>query len=105
MNPVYLLHLITGQDIIGEVTFDEASMSYHVALPVTPHVSVGPDGGVRVGLMPLHPYAATAEKLVIGSYHVIYQQPVGEQMEQAYRQFHSPLVLPPQQSLSSLLKG
>jgi hypothetical protein len=101
-----LLHLATGEDIIGKVSFNAGDSTYIVDDPVSPHMQVDPStGSVRVGLMPLRPFAEETKQVVLSALHVVYVTPVAEQMQGAYAQYHSNIVLPDTTSLSSLLKG
>lgn len=101
-----LLHLATGEDIIGKVTFNAEDSTYLVHDPVSPHMQMDPStGSVRVGLMPLRPFAEETTQIALSALHVVYVTPVAEQMRTAYTQYHSNIVIPESSSLSSLLKG
>lgn len=106
MADVRLVHLATGEDVIGAVTFSVDDSTYHIEDPVSPHMQMDPaTSGVRVGLMPLRPFAEETPKVIISALHVVYVTPVSDQMQNAYRQYHSSIVVPESSSLSSLLKG
>jgi hypothetical protein len=106
MADIRLVHLTTGEDLIGAVTFETGDSTYHIEEPVSPHMQVDPSSGsVRIGLMPVRPFAEETKKIVISSLHVVYVAPISEQMQNAYRQYHSNIVVPDTGSLSSLLKG
>ena len=101
-----IVHLASGEDVVGLVTYDEARSGYLIRGPVTPHVEVDPQKGtMRLGLLPIRPYYGsdkTAE-IFISSLHALYVSNLSTQMEDAYRQYHSKIVLPAGTSLSSLL--
>lgn len=106
MADIRLVHLATGEDVIGVVAFNADDSTYHIDEPVAPHMQMDPSSGsVRVGLMPVRPFAEETKKIVVSSLHVVYVTPVSDQMQNAYRQYHSNIVVPESTSLSSLLKG
>ncbi len=97
----------TGEDVVGVVTYDEARSGYVVRNPVTPQVEVDPKKGtMRLGLLPIRPYYGSekTKEIFVAAAQVVYVTDLSEQMEDAYRQYHSKLVLPKKlDSLSSLL--
>lgn len=104
---VRLLHLATGEDIIGRVSFDSSTSVYTVEKPVSPHMTMDPTtGSVRVGLMPIRPYASEdVATLPVSALHVVYVAPLADQMLNAYTQFTSDIQIADASTLSSLLKG
>lgn len=99
---IRLLHLTTGEDVIGRMRLDDQQVTWLVEDAVMPNMAIDPStGSVRVGLLPIRPYA-DAENIRISTLHVIYDAPLTEQMETAYRSYCSGIVTsaPP---LSSLL--
>ena len=102
-----IVHLASGEDVDGVITYDEARSGYVVRNPVTPQVEVDPKkGSMRLGLMPVRPYYGSekTKEIFISTLHALYVTDLSEQMEDAYRQYHSKLVLPKKlDSLSSLL--
>ena len=74
---------------------------------MTPHVEVDPNKGtMRLGLLPIRPYSGSekTKEVFVSSLHALYVTDLSEQMEEAYRQYHSKIVLPKKlDSLSSLL--
>ena len=102
-----IVHLVSGEDVVGVVTYDEARSGYVVRNPVTPQVEVDPKkGAMRLGLLPVRPYYGSdkTKEIFVSAAQVMYVTDLSEQMEDAYRQYHSKLVLPKKlDSLSSLL--
>ena len=102
-----IVHLASGEDVVGVVTYDEARSGYVVRNPVTPQVEVDPKKGtMRLGLLPIRPYYGSekTKEIFVAAAQVVYVTDLSEQMEDAYRQYHSKLVLPKKlDSLSSLL--
>jgi hypothetical protein len=106
-----LLHLSTGQDIIGEVLRTETG--YDVRQPAMPQIQIDQAAqAMRIGIAPLHPWDQPSENSTIhlDAAHVVYMRPIPEQMANAYLQYRSGLVLgvptpPASPSLASLLKG
>ena len=101
-----IVHLTSGEDIVGRVVYDEARSGYMVYNPVTPQVDVDTKmGTMRLGLLPIRPYygADKVKEVFVSSLHAMYVSNLSEQMEEAYRQYHSRIVLPKLDSLPSLL--
>ena len=102
-----IVHLASGEDVVGIVTYDEARSGYVVRNPVTPQVEVDPKkGSMRLGLMPVRPYYGSekTKEIFISTAQVVYVTDLSDQMKDAYRQYHSKIVLPKKlDSLSSLL--
>src|SRR4051812_40662959 len=97
---VHNLHLSSGEDIIGEVTYGlETGDWYIVRRPVMPNFEMqyDPEGkptGYRITLVPLRPYLTGSEDVKIRFETVIYMLPVDARLEDIYRQTTSSLVLP-----------
>ena len=102
-----IVHLASGEDVVGLVTYDETRSGYVIRDPVTPQVEVdGTKGSMRLGLLPIRPYygAEKTKEIFISTLHALYVSSLSPQMEEAYRQYHSSIVLPKKlDSLSSLL--
>ena len=102
-----IVHLASGEDVVGVVTYDEARSGYVVRDPVTPQVEVDPKkGSMRLGLMPIRPYYGSekTKEIFVATAQVMYVTDLSEQMKDAYQQYHSKIVLPKKlDSLSSLL--
>lgn len=106
-----LLHLSTGQDVLGEVT--RTPTGYEVHQPAMPQIQIDQAAqAMRVGLAPLHPWDKPEERgsIHLDASHVIYTRPLPDQMTQAYLQYRSGLIMgvpsaPASPSLASLLKG
>ena len=102
-----IVHLASGEDVVGVVTYDEARSGYVVRDPVTPQVEVDPKkGSMRLGLMPIRPYYGSekTKEIFVSTAQVVYVTDLSDQMKDAYRQYHSKIVLPKKlDSLSSLL--
>lgn len=99
---IRMLHLTTGEDVVGRMRLDDQGVTWLVDDAVMPNMAIDPStGSVRVGLLPVRPYAET-DQLRISTLHVIYDAALTEQMETAYRSYCSGIVTsaPP---LSSLL--
>jgi hypothetical protein len=102
-STIRLLHLTTGEDIIGRMRLDDAQVTWIIEDAVMPNMAIDPStGAVRVGLLPVRPYADT-DHMQVSTLHVIYDAPLTEQMENAYRSYCSGIVAPATPSLSSLL--
>jgi hypothetical protein len=110
-TPYLLLHLTTGQDIIGEVTRTPAG--YDVQQPAMPQIHIDQAAqAMRIGIAPLHPWDRPEDRASIhlDMSHVLYTRPLPEQMVNAYLQYRSGLIMgaptgPASPSLASLLKG
>ena len=102
-----IVHLASGEDVVGVVTHDESRSGYVVRNPVTPQVEVDPKKGtMRLGLLPIRPYygAEKTKEIFVATAQVVYVTDLSEQMKDAYRQYHSKIVLPKKlDSLTSLL--
>lgn len=101
-----IVHLTSGEDVVGIVSFDEARSGYVIRDPVSPQVEVDTQkGAMRLGLLPIRPYYGSdkTKDIFISTLHVLYVTNLSKQMEEAYRQYHSKIVLPKLDSLSSLL--
>ena len=102
-----IVHLASGEDVVGVVTYDEARAGYVVRNPVTPQVEVDPKKGtMRMGLLPIRPYYGSekTKEIFVATAQVMYVTDLSEQMKDAYQQYHSKIVLPKKlDSLSSLL--
>ena len=102
-----IVHLASGEDVVGVVTYDEARSGYVVRDPVTPQVEVDPKKGtMRLGLLPIRPYYGSEKtiEIFVATAQVMYVADLSDLMEDAYRQYHSKLVLPKKlDSLTSLL--
>jgi hypothetical protein len=102
------VHLLSGEDIIGHVwlEIDAATglQSYRVERPVSPSLSMDPQGGVRVGLMPLRPYlpkVVPQVDLLLG--HVMWVTPIDGRMKDAYDRFVSDLIIATPSTLNEVL--
>ena len=104
---VQIVHLTSGEDVVGVVTYDEARSGYRISNPVSPQIEVDSQkGNMRMGLLPIRPYYGSekTKEVFVSSLHALYVTDLSEQMEEAYRQYHSKIVLPKKlDSLSSLL--
>lgn len=108
---VLLIHLSTGEDMIGEVR--RTPSGYELHRPALPQIQVDHAAqSMRIGIAPLHPWdqSATDETLYVDASHVVYTRTLPEQMINAYLQFRSGLVMgvpsgSASPSLASLLKG
>ena len=102
-----IVHLVSGEDVVGVVTHDEARSGYAIRNPLTPQVEVDPKkGAMRLGLLPIRPYYGSdkTKEIFVSSAQVVYVTDLSDQMADAYRQYHSKLVLPKKlDSLTSLL--
>jgi len=72
---------------------------------VTPLVAPTPDGRMSVQLMPARMFVKEGTPLEIDRSHVVYISDVPEQLEKAYRELTSNIVIAPASSLSTLLKS
>lgn len=110
-TPYLLLHLSTGQDIIGEVRRTPAG--YEVQQPAMPQIQIDQAAqAMRIGIVPLHPWDSPEDRssIHLDVSHVVYTRPLPDQMANAYLQYRSGLVMgvpsaPSSPSLASLLKG
>ena len=102
-----IVHLASGEDVVGVVTYDEARSGYAIRNPLTPQVEVDPKkGAMRLGLLPIRPYYGSekTKEIFVATAQVMYVTDLSEQMKDAYQQYHSKIVLPKKlDSLSSLL--
>lgn len=104
MQEVSVVHLSTGSDVVGKVAFPDA---YTVVItdPVTPLIAPTPNGQMSVQLMPARMFVKEGTPLEVSRAHVVYIAPVPPQLEQAYRELTSNIVIAPASSLSTLLKS
>lgn len=104
-----LVHLVSGEDIIGEIR--ESMDSLIIQYPVRPQVHIDPAAQtMRIGIVGLHPWEQekTDSTIQVHRQHVLYTRPLPTQMENAYLQYRSGLVMGAsvgEPSLASLLKG
>lgn len=107
MDTLRIVHLTTGEDIIGKTQFDVNENVYVITDPVSPHMAMDPaSGSVRVGLMPIRPFVdESLREVKISSLHVAYVAEIAEQMRNAYTQYTSDIQIADGATLSSLLKG
>jgi len=88
------VHLISGEDVIGKVFFDEKKMVYTIERPVMPNMQMDPNTrGIHVGLMPVRPYLDKTEKIDVLASHVLYFVLVTGKMEEIYQRFTSEIQL------------
>lgn len=81
------VHLISGEDIIGEVVV--LNDNIQVKNPVMPNAQFDPSNGqMRFGLMPFRPWIAD-EPLVMRGDKVVWMAPLRKDTEDAYRQIFS----------------
>lgn len=103
---VKILHVSSGQDIIGNVAYDEVNKEYTVDLPLLPQIRQDPTTGkFQVGLSAVRPYSEDLKKLVVRDAHVVYVIDPAEAMVKIYRNSTSPIIVPSLDlPISSLLK-
>lgn len=109
---ILVLHLSSGEDIIGKARLDDQGINWLVEDAIRPTIMPDPETGrPRVSLMPVIPYGET-DNLSISTLHVMFTVPAAEQMRDAYRQMTSGLVVPngmpptpPPGALKSILQG
>lgn len=114
MDNILVLHLSSGEDIIGKARLDDQQINWLVEGAVRPNIMMDPESGrARVALTPVIPYGES-DNLVISTLHVLFAVPAAEQMQNVYRQMMTgivtPDVLPPTggsegRSLKSLLQS
>lgn len=85
-----LVHLTSGEDIVGKVFRDEDG--YSIERPVVPQV-MSNGQQMRVALMPLRPYIEQETPIYVLNQHVLFVTPINEQMQQLYVQFTSNIVI------------
>ena len=94
MADILVLHLTSGEDIIGKARLDDQGANWLIENAVRPNVIVEPESGrARVALTPVIAYGES-DKLVISTLHVTFTIPASEQMVNAYRQMLSGIVTP-----------
>jgi hypothetical protein len=96
------LHLVSGEDIVGQ-TFEKRDvetgmLSYVVLHPVTPNIQMGStsDGrpAMRLGLLPLRPYIQDNPKeMEVPAVYVMYVVPAGEKLERTYIELTSDITI------------
>jgi hypothetical protein len=96
MSDVLNVHLISGEDVIGDCTFTDDGFIV-VTAPVLPNISMqmSEDGRQQfgVGLLHLRPYLSEVKTITIPSDKVLWTAPVGLKFEMMYRQFTSGITL------------
>lgn len=86
---IQLVHLTSGEDIIGRVSLDRDNRLYHIERPVVPvHLPNPQDSGrMHISLMPFRPYVET--DLPIPAGFVMFTVDIVESMQKFYIQFTS----------------
>lgn len=102
MQEVSVVHLSTGSDVVGKVSFPSGDVVV-ITDPVTPMIAPTPDGRMSVQLMPARMFVKEGTPLEVDRRHVVYIAPVPEQLDKAYRELTSNIVIAPASSLKSLL--
>jgi len=107
---IQIVHLTSGEDVVGVVTYDEARSGYKISDPMTPQVDVNSQKGeMRMGLLPIRPYYGSekTKEIFVSTLHALYVTDLSPQMKEAYRQYRSKIILPNKKldSLSSLLES
>lgn len=88
---VVLVHLVTGEDVLGRAWKDDAET--RIDEPTLPQIA-SPDGRqFRVGLIPYRPYIDSSVPLVVRNEHVVAILPVNEDMAKLYVQFTSNITI------------
>lgn len=104
------LHLVSGEDVIGQVTkkIDPTTggESYVVAKPVIPNIAMSQDPNTgqpkfRVGLLPLRPYLGNLPEVEFATAYVMYIVRVNPQMEAMYTEFTTGIAIVPANALPS----
>lgn len=110
MDNILVLHLSSGEDIIGKARLDDQGINWLVEDAVRPNIMMDDTGRARVALVPVIPYG-DSDNLVISTLHVLFTVPAAEQMQNVYRQMTSGIITPEVSSpttpgsLKSLLQG
>lgn len=111
MAEILVLHLSSGEDIIGKARLDDQGINWLVEDAVRPNIMMDPESGrARVALVPVVPYG-DSDRLTISTLHVLFTVPAAEQMQNVYRQMTSGIITPDSStpttpgSLKSLLQG
>lgn len=95
---IRLLHLSTGEDVIGKVTVLRTNnglgeqVSYRVERPVAPMIN-GDGQRFQVGLMPYRPFLDAETPVEFRDRDVMFIAEVGKQMENLYVQFTSNITI------------
>jgi len=93
---VNCVHLISGEDIFGEVFEDQANGVFVIKKPVIPHVAFyQPNGRFHVSLLPLRPYLGEVTALPIPPDKIIFIVKLGPESEKRYLEFTSNIILAP----------
>lgn len=89
------LHMVSGEDYVGQVWYDPESEQYFVERPIIINVSFDPGTGkFSISPLPLRPYLKKFDQLALENKDVMWILPVTEQMEELWRRFTSDIVVP-----------
>ena len=91
---VVLIHLVSGEDIIGKTEYDAKNSVYFVYRPVSPigQPKMGPGGqpvGMSMSLVPYRPFLDLDEPLLIEHANVLFTGKLRDKMEKHYLQITS----------------
>lgn len=87
------VHLLSGEDIIGHVSYFPNEKVFRIETPVMPTMSQDPQGNYRVGLLPLRPYLDKVSYVDVPEVSILYDVPVGDKMGKLYAQFTSNVII------------
>lgn len=101
------VHLVSGEDVIGDASYSLDGEELVIGKPVIPHVGFDPTSSrFNVAILPLRPYLGDVAELRISRDKVLFTLPVGPEMEAKYREFTSKIQLVPASALPpQLIRG
>jgi hypothetical protein len=92
---VQCVHIVSGEDYVGKVVYDQDGDSYLIDRPIVVNVGFNPETQrFNISPMPLRPYLKKVEQLVLESGHVLWLKPVTEGMEKLWQQTTSDIIIP-----------
>lgn len=98
------VHLMTGEDVIGDVRRFPKDGIVRIMRPTMPHIAPAPDqSGYRVGLLPLRPYLGKIDFVDVPEAQIAYMVPAGDKMTEMWRQYTSEISLAGPGTLNQLL--
>ena len=93
MSELRILKLVSGEEVVGEITSDSAD-SVTIQNPCTLGIVPTQSGGPRLNMMPLLIFSEQ-KKVQLQKSHIVYEVSVAQEIENKYNEIYgSGIVLP-----------
>ena len=103
---IRLVHLISGEDLVGKLTIDTDNHEYILDRAVRPNVNFDPQQQrMHVGLLPANMFSDKDTAIVLKNDHVLWIVEVSAQMQKPYNESMTGLSLAGTDDLKQILKG